>query len=475
MFGPFAPLAGSFRDPLSRVVTDGDRVVRLLAGRGVDDARDALDSASVRALIEAGEVVASAWLDDPARAAVDPSGAFRAAIEHPRLPFISYPYEWPFSMLKDAALLTLSILRRTLPDGITLKDATPYNVQFLGAQPVFIDVGSFERRGETDPWFGYGQFTSLFLYPLMLQAYAGTAFQPWLRGSIEGISPTDMDGVLRGLRLRRRRGRLIHVRLHAAAVRRVSARTQDVETESKRARFSGRVLDNTWRNLERLVGRLEWGEARSVWSQYGTRDHYTDADLEAKERVVRDVAATRRRALVFDLGANDGRFSRIAAEHADYVVAVDADRLVVDRLYRTLRQAGERRIQPITIDLADPSPALGWGGAERSSFAGRARPDLVLYLAVVHHLAISRNVPVAMQLDQLAALGGEVVFEFPTEDDPKVRELLLAKRSGLFEGYRADVADRLVAERFGVARREVLASGTRILYHLVPHGTGTAP
>jgi hypothetical protein len=228
------------------------------------------------------------------------------------------------------------------------------------------------------------------------------------------------------------------------------------------------VLDNTWRNLERLVGRLEWGAARSTWSAYGTRDHYAEPDLAAKDAFVRAAVEARPRRLVYDLGANDGRFARIAAEHAPHVVAADADVLVVDRLYRTLRSEGDERIQPLALDLADPSPGLGFGGGERSSFARRGRPDLVLYLAVVHHLAITRTVPLAMQLDELAALGAEVVFELPTEDDPKVRTLLLAKRRGLFDDYRADVADRLIGERFDVAHRETLASGTRILYHLTP-------
>lgn len=457
--------AGSFRDPLSRVVGIDDRIVRVLAERGADDLRAALAASSVAGLIEVGSVVGTSWLERVPAGIEDPRMV--AAVEHPRLPFITYPYEWPFSMLKEAALLTLGILRATLPDEITLKDATPYNVQFAGTRPVFIDVGSFERRAETDPWFGYAQFTSMFLYPLMLQAYAGAAFQPWLRGSLEGITPIDMDGILRGIRFRRRPGRFIHVRLHAAAIRKVKRRTEAVEDESKKARFSGRVLDNSWRGLEKLIRRLEWAEAKSVWSEYGTRDHYADEALEAKERFVAAVAGERRRGLVYDLGANDGRFSRIAAEHADCVVAVEGDRLVIDRLYRTLRAEGEERIVPLQMDLADPSPGLGWGGAERRSFDDRGRPDLTLYLAVVHHLAIGRTVPLALQLDALRARGGEIVFEFPTEDDPKVRELLLAKRGGLFDDYRLAEAERLIGERFDVRGREDL-SPTRVVFHLAP-------
>jgi hypothetical protein len=463
------PDPGSFRDPTGRVAISDDRVLRLLGERGAADARMALGTPSVRAAVECGDVISSRWA--AAGSGYDPlvGGAPVAAVlEHPRLPFIAYPYEWTFAMLKDAALLTLRLLHETAADGVSLKDATPYNVQFRGTRPVFIDVGSFEPATESDPWFGRQQFYQLFLYPLMLQAYARADFQPWLRGSLEGITAPELDGILAGARARRRRGRLVHVKTHAAAARHARARTEAVEAESRRRGFSRELLLAQWKSLDRLVRSLDWQLAGSAWSEYGARGHYADAELTAKERFVAGVAATRRRALAYDLGANDGRFSRIAAAHCDYVVAADADRLVVDRLYRELRDAGEERIQPLAIDLADPSPGLGWGGAERASFADRGRPDLILYLAVVHHLAIGRNVPVELQLDALARLGGEVVFEFPTEDDAKVKELLLQKRAGLFEGYRLDRVDAVLADRFDVRSREVLERGTRVLYHLGP-------
>jgi hypothetical protein len=464
------PDPGSFRDPTGQVAISAGRILRLLSARGAADARTALAAPSVASATERGDVIASAWTTLPdASTTLADGAAVGEVLEHPRLPFIAYPYEWTFAMLQDAALLTLRLLRETAADGLSLKDATPYNVQFRGSRPVFIDVGSFEPAAASDPWFGRQQFLQMFLYPLMLQAYAGAAFQPWLRGSLEGITAPELDGVLGGPRLRhRRRGRLVHVKANAAAARRLRTRTEGVEAETRRSGLSRELLLTQWKALERLVGGLEWQEARSVWSDYGARGHYADAELAAKERFVAGVAATRHRELVYDLGANDGRFSRIALEHAAYVVAADADRLVVDRLYRELRAQGEERIQPLTIDLADPSPGLGWAGAERPSFADRARPELVLYLAVVHHLAIGRNVPVALQLDQLARLGGEVVFEFPTESDPKVQELLLAKRSGIFDGYRLEHVDRDVAERFDVRQREVLEGGTRVLYHLAP-------
>ncbi len=464
-----APDPGSFRDPTGQVAVSDGRVLRLLSERGAADARAALAAPSVSASIERGDVVGTAWVephDGPAELA--DGAAVAAVLEHPRLPFVSYPYEWTFAMLRDAALLTLRLLRETAADGVSLKDATPYNVQFRGTRATFIDVGSFEPAAASDPWFGRDQFYQLFLYPLMLQAYAGAAFQPWLRGSLEGITAPELDGILAGAHVGWRKGRLVHVKATAAAARKLRTRTEAVEVETRRRGMSRELLVAQWKGIERLVTGLEWEESRSVWSEYGARGHYADGELHAKECFVGRVAGARQRSLAYDLGANDGRFARIALEHSDYVIAADADRLVVDRLYRELRAQGEERIQPLAVDLADPSPGLGWGGVERTSFTDRQRPDLVLYLAVVHHLAIGRNVPVAMQLDALARLGGEVVFEFPTEDDPKVRELLLQKRTGLFDGYRLDHVDAAVAERFEVRAREVLDGGTRVLYHLSP-------
>jgi hypothetical protein len=369
-------------------------------------------------------------------------------------------------MLRDAALLQLDLLRRALDEELTLKDASPYNVQWRGTRPVFIDVGSFERLREGEPWAGYRQFCTLFLYPLLLQALRGVDYRPLLRGSVDGIEP----GQMRRLLSRRdllRRGVLTHVALHARLEAR-HADDADVKRELRSAGFRTELVKANVRGLEKLVRRLEWEPEATAWTEYGATTTYSEADAERKAAFVREAASARRRRLVWDLGANDGRYTRIAAEHADYAVALDADGAVVESLYRALRDEGSTTILPLVANVADPPPGLGWRGRERKPLPERGRPDLTLALAVVHHLAIGANVPLPELVDWLAELGTELVIEFPTPADPMVARLLARKREGTHADYRRETFERMLGEAFSIEATEELASGSRVLYRAVP-------
>ncbi len=363
---------GSFRDPDSRVFRDGDDVLRSLSVSGLEDWEQLAGTRFFEAMQDAGKIVRTDRLDATAPNALKDFAA-AATLRHERIPFVSYPYEWPFSMLRDAALLELELLRAALAEDMIVKDASPYNVQWQGSRPVFIDVGSFERIGAGEPWAGYRQFCTLFLYPLMLQAYAGLPFQPWLRGSLEGIEPAEARAILRGRR-RFRRGVLTHVVLHARLESREGDR--DTRSEVKRAGFRKEMIEANAAGLEKLVRRLDWGSGETAWSGYGERSHYETDELERKDRFVGEACASRKPGLAWDLGCNDGRYSRIAADHGAYVVAVDGDHASVDALYRNLRSEGDERILPLVMDLADPSPARGWRGVERTRLEdrGRTRP-----------------------------------------------------------------------------------------------------
>ena len=454
---------GSFRDPDSRVYLEGDEVLRALSERGLTDWEQLAETVFFAQKQREGRIVGTERLE---KAPGPGDFAAAATLRHERVPFVSYPYEWPFSMLRDAALLELELLRAALSEGMILKDASPYNVQWRGAQPTFIDVGSFERLPEGEPWAGYRQFCCLFLYPLMLQAYAGLPFQPWLRGSLEGIQPAEARAILKGRRTFRR-GVLTHVALHARLERREADR--DTRSEVKRAGFRKELIDANAARLEKLVRKLEWAGGATAWSDYGERSHYEPGDLERKDLFVRAACESRvAGGLAWDLGCNDGRYSRIAAECCDYVVAVDGDHATVDALYRDLREVGERKILPLLMDLADPSPARGWRGLERGRLEERGIPDLVLCLALVHHLSIAANVPLAEVVDWLASLGATVVVEFADRDDEMVRRLLQRKREDAHPDYRQEVFERELSSRFEVVRREALGSGRRTLYEARP-------
>ena len=187
---------GSFRDPDSRVFTTDGRVLRLLSEQGLADWRELSSTGLVDELVGEGRLVGTREVEEEAALGEAIHGGVAGVLEHDRIPFVSYPYEWTFSMLRDAALLQLGLLRRALDQGLILKDSTPYNVQFWGTEPVFIDVGSFEKQREGEPWAGYRQFCMLFLNPLLLQAYKGIDFRPWLRGSLAGITPAETRHLL---------------------------------------------------------------------------------------------------------------------------------------------------------------------------------------------------------------------------------------------------------------------------------------
>jgi SAM-dependent methyltransferase len=389
-------------------------------------------------------------------------------LKHELIPFVSYPYEWTFSQLKDAALVQLDLLLAALEKDLVLKDSSPYNVQWRGAKPVFVDVGSFERMREGEQWVGYRQFCMLYLYPLLLQSLKDVRFHPWLRGSIDGITPAEMRGLM-SFRDRFRRGMTTNVFLHARLERRYADRAKEVKSDVKRLMKKELVVANV-QKMRKLVERLSWDPPEGVWVAYGERNSYTDDDARRKDDFVREVATSRRWGLVWDIGCNNGRYSRIAAEGADHVVAVDADQGPVELLYRTLRDEGDETILPLTMNLADPSPGLGWRGLERRAMPDRGTPDLVLALALVHHVAISANVPVREFVDWLASLRCSLVIEFPTREDPMVQKLLAPKREGLHPDYELESFERVLGDAFEVERSERLQSGTRVLYFARPKG-----
>ena len=389
-----APDPGSFRDPLSRVYIDDDAVWRGLSEAGLADFE----------AYAATQAFAAAQERRPGRRHHGGAGrrgtrgrrAGRARFATNGCRVITYPYEWTFSMLKDAALLQLELSREALAEGILTKDATSYNVQFEGARPVFIDVGSFERLVPGEPWPGYRQFCELFLNPLYLQAVVDVPFQPWLRGSVHGISPTIAAHAI-GSRGRLRRDLLTHVRLHARAEARYADADADRDVKGELQR--GRVRSEADRRADGQppqgggAPRVEGVRVHLVHLQHSAGTTPTPTSRRRRPFVAAATASLPE-PMVLDLGANDGRFSRVAVDAgASLAIAVDGDHLVVDHLYRQLRSEGETRILPLVMDLSDPSPGLGWRGRERPSFVERVRPDLVLCLAVIHHLALSGTVP----------------------------------------------------------------------------------
>ena len=454
---------GSFRDRTARVFHYDGKILRGLSDVALRE-WEALSSTNFyRRFSERGAIVPTRRLDPSPVPLTSAGGSWTAVLEHEKLPFVSYPYEWSFEMLKDAALLQLALVLAALDEGIGLKDASAYNVQWKGASPVFVDVASFYKRAEREPWVGYRQFCQMFLYPLLIQAYRDVPFQPWMRGSIDGI---DAEVCLNLMSARDyvRGGVLAHVYLQAKAQKAYNSTTRNVRADLDKAGFDSRIIKANAERLRSLVAGLQWRPAQSTWSDYLKCGHYEASDAEQKRAFVQGVAEAREWTLAWDIGCNVGVFSRIAAGRSKYVVAMDADHLAIDKLYRALKQERVANILPLVVNVTDPSPNLGWRNLERRRITERGTPDLVLALALIHHVVIGGNIPMAEFVQWLRDLGGDLVIEFVTREDPMVVTLLRNKEDH-YADYDTEVFERELGARFAIVKRQVLGSGTRIMYH----------
>ena len=434
---------GSFRDPDTRVFHHAGGVFRALTRRALADWQRLAKTRFYRRFSEQGRLVGTREVGER-DGLPELAPEWAGVLEHARVPVVSYPYEWSFGMLRDAALLQLDLTLAALDEGMTLKDATPFNVQWIGSRPTFIDIGSFTAYEPGAPWAGYRQFCETYLYPLLLQACRNVPFHPWLRGRLDGITAGECRSLLSACDYLRS-GVLAHVYLQAKAQNRYGARDGDVGAELRAAGFGAALIRNNVARLRRMVERLRWTPAQSTWSDYQRTLTYDDADRARKGAFDERAIGDRRRRLAWDIGCNTGIYSRMAADRADYVLALDADHLVVDRLYDSLKAEDRGSILPLVADVADPSPGLGWRGLERRPLADRSAPDLILCLALAHHVVIGRNVPLADFVAWLAGFGAEVVVEIVDREDPMV-DRLLRNRCGQAIEY-SDAAARELLTR----------------------------
>jgi len=460
---------GSFRDREGRVYLLGDRVFRGLSKKALDHFRSLRETIFYRTFSAAGSIIATRELAPQDWPQSVP--AWAGFVEHQRVPFISYPYEWTFTMLRDAAILQLQLLEAALGEGWSMKDASPYNVQFVRGKPVFIDVPSFEPWRDGEPWSGYRQFCEMNLFPLMLQAYKGLHFQPFMRSSIGGID-LQVAARLFGMRDRLRPGVASHVWLQAWLDQKYGDSRRNLRSELGAAGFRRELVLANVRRLLKLLRHLQWTDARSEWGDYEEFHNYSGADQSAKLAFVAAAARNSGAQIAWDMGCNTGRFSIAVAAHCPLVLAIDADHLAVDRLFRNANALQKGHILPLVQNLADPSPNWGWNLRERSNLAARGRPGLVLCLALVHHLVIGANVPLDSVIDWLSDLGGELVIEFVHRDDEKVQQLL-RNRIDEYHDYCLENFEFSLSRKYEVIEKLSLSSGLRTLYYCrSKHTTG---
>lgn len=385
-----------------------------------------------------------------------PQIAYRV-IQPDRIPFISYPYEWSFSQLKDAALTTLEIQRIALEYGMSLKDSSAYNIQFVHGRPMLIDTLSFEVYPEGQPWIAYRQFCQHFLAPLSLMAYCDVRLSQLLRIYIDGV-PLDLSSKLLPAKTRFKLPLLFHVHLHAASQRRYANKALP-----RRGQMSKIALLGLIDNLKAGVDALRWTPHGSEWGDYYDKHNYSAAGLEHKAQFVASAIDQINPMNVWDLGANTGRFSRIASQRSIFTLAFDNDPAAVEMNYQQCRTEKEKHLLPLLADLTNPSPSIGWQNQERMSLLERGPADAILALALVHHLAISNNVPLPRIAEFLHQAGKWLIIEFIPKSDSQVQKLLAA-RQDIFPDYDLDGFQRAFSSRFAILRSEQIQDSQRVLF-----------
>jgi hypothetical protein len=454
-------LPSSFRDPSGFVFTRDGVLYRQVNLAYRENFDLLMDSGLHQALVEAGLLVAHEGVELSLAAA---EGAYRV-LRPERIPFVSYPYEWCFGQLKDAALATLCIQRMAIDHGMSLRDASAFNIQFRAGKPVLIDTLSFEKLPEGKPWVAYRQFCQHFLAPLALARYRDIRLTQLARVHVDGV-PLDLTAELLPFRARFRLPLLLHLFLHAKSqLKHQSDGGQMASSVARRGRpFTLQAFRGLIDSLERAVTRLEWRSRRSAWAgYYAEAESYSPEAMDHKQHVVEDLLDRTTAASAWDLGANTGLFSRMAAAKGIHTVAFDLDPAAVEANYERVVREGEQNVLPLVMDLINPSPGIGWENRERQSLLERGPVDLALALALIHHLAIGNNVP----LDRLATffrmLCNWLIVEFVPKSDPKVQGLL-AVREDVFPDYTQEGFERAFGQRFDVQATEQIKDSDRVMY-----------
>jgi hypothetical protein len=374
-----------------------------------------------------------------------------------QLSYTSYPYEWSFDMLKDAALLTLQLMKESIAFGIILKDATPYNVQWHNGRMTFIDTLSFEKYDETKPWIAYRQFCECFLGPLLLTHYSKQPLHNLLVSWPDGI-PLSVTRSLLPFRSRFSFFTYLHIHLHEKLTR------PGKQTKQNASAFSKTKMLNLVNSLESLIKSLKAPSSKTNWSDYyeeaGQRGDYVEQKKIIIENWLNEIPGIK---TAVDLGANDGYFSELVSSKNIFTVSAEADAVCVNNLYIQCRENKNSSIHPVIIDLTNPSPAIGVNNKERSSFISRTRTDLALALALIHHLCIGKNMSFAQCAELFGNVSKQLIIEFVPKQDAKT-QLLLQNKKDIYTYYSVEEFEKVFSNAFAIEKKELITGTQRVLY-----------
>lgn len=372
-----------------------------------------------------------------------------------QLQYISYPFEWSYDMLKDAALTTLNAAKEALKFNMIMKDASAYNVQFHDGRTILIDSLSFEKYDGASPWVAYRQFCEHFLAPLTCIYYSQSSPQHFLFANTEGLNLKLAKSIL-PFRSKFNLSILLHIHLHAS----FSGSRKHSPINSG---FNSSKLKQLFQNLEQGILSLKFSSPSTVWSNYYDEVSQREDYLNNKKQIVSDWISTIPAKTAIDLGANDGTFSEILALQNIFTISLDSDWVAVNNLYNRIKNNNLKNIHPLLINLSNPTPQFGVNNEERQSFFNRTKVDLVLALAVIHHLAIGKNIPFTSISKLFSALGKNLVIEFIPKTDEKIT-VMLKNRKDVFFDYTEDNFLKSFSGHFKVVKSQIISNTDRRLY-----------
>jgi len=447
----------SFRDPSGFVFYHDGRIVRQVNSSFKQHFDTLLGSGLYEELTDQGLLIAH---EETTSIPAQSSEAYKLILPE-KVPFVSYPYEWSFSQLKDAALLTLELQRRALNHGMELRDSSAYNIQFVHGRPIMIDTLSFALYREGQPWVAYRQFCQHFAAPLALMAHSDVRLNQLLRVFIDGI-PLDMASRLLPFRTKLGLSLGLHIHAHARAQRKYANIAEAERTPSTRS-MSRNALHGLIDSLTTTIRKLEWKPEGTEWADYYDQTNYSEQDLEAKKGIIESFVTRVRPRTAWDLGANVGLFSRILSNAGVETVAFDIDPAAVEQNYLQCKSRGEQKLLPLIADLTNPSPGIGWAGKERRSLPDRGPVDLAMALALIHHLAISNNLPFDRISAFLRDMCAWLIIEFVPKSDSQVQRLL-SSREDIFDRYSMELFEQVFAKDFEIPESMPIGESGRVLF-----------
>ena len=381
-------------------------------------------------------------------------------IQPEKISFISYPYEWSFSQLKQAALTTLEIQKKSMKFQMSLKDSSAFNIQMRNGKLLLIDTLSLEKYQEGQPWIAYRQFCQHFLAPLVLISYRDIRLNQLFRIYIDGI-PLDLVGKLLPFRTRAMFSILTHIHAHSKSQKHFESKQVNIkERKLSKNSFIGIV-----ESLHSAVKKLQWKPEGTEWSNYYSDTNYSKKAFEEKKQIVKNFLDKIDAKIVWDLGANTGEFSRISSNKGIETISFDIDPAAVEKNFLECIKNQEKNILPLVLDLTNPSPNIGWANQERMSLIERGPADIILGLALIHHLAISNNLP----FSRIAAFFNKnckhLIIEFIPKNDSQVQRLL-ATREDIFDDYTKENFEKEFSKSFKINEFVTIPESERILYHM---------